>query len=211
MMGDGMTANVTARRAANAAAAKRYRERQKVKAKAGQRVGRGYSWEPFSQGHELSTVHGAYSARKTDPLASQLIAELLDSEDCPEHCRLPRFRWSLEAWARTTAQLHLVSAWLADQVAEHGLEAALAESTSGVETMSAGKGRTRKVSAGKRIEAGLVLVDRLERRAAALRAELLLSPAAASRAGLDVVAREENLMQQALRLVLEDREDGEAG
>ena len=147
-LGACMTGDVTARREANRLAAKRYRARQRERAKAAERSGRGYSWPPFAPGHELSMVHGARSPRRVDPLAQELIDQLFALPDCPAALREPTFRWAVESWARVQAQIELVTAWIADQVAEHGLQEALSETSSAEETLSVRKGGTRKVTAG---------------------------------------------------------------
>lgn len=76
------------------------------------REARGYSWQPFGKGHELSVRHGAYSQRRIDPvaveLASGLVADRPDLEGFPE---------AVMAWARAEARCLLVADWLA----EHGL------------------------------------------------------------------------------------------
>jgi hypothetical protein len=44
---------------------------------------RGYSWPPFEPGHTLSTRHGAYSPRRVEPLAAELVElALADPHAC---------------------------------------------------------------------------------------------------------------------------------
>jgi hypothetical protein len=73
---------------------------------------RNYSWTPFEPGHEISLRHGAYSKRKVDPLAGELVAGLL--EDRPDLAGFPETVW---AWGRAEARCLL----LAEYHAEHGL------------------------------------------------------------------------------------------
>jgi hypothetical protein len=42
---------------------------------------RNYSWPPFAKNHELSARHGARSPRRVDPLASELVGQLLADDD----------------------------------------------------------------------------------------------------------------------------------
>jgi hypothetical protein len=140
-------------------------------------------------------VHGAKSPRRVDPLAQELIDRLFGLPDCPSHLREPRFAWAVEAWARVQAQIELVTAWIADQVAERGgLEVALTETADATEEMTVGKGRTRKVSTGRRMESAITLLGRLEARAANLRAELGLSPKSAVAIGLSMEPKPFNVM-----------------
>jgi hypothetical protein len=71
---------------------------------------RGYSWEPFQPGHELSTRHGAYSPRKLDPLATEIAAGLLADESVA-HLRQPRFAAAVQAWAVAEARCQLIAQW----------------------------------------------------------------------------------------------------
>jgi hypothetical protein len=40
-------------------------------------LARGYSWPPFEKGHTVSLRHGAWSPRLVNPLASELVEQLL--------------------------------------------------------------------------------------------------------------------------------------
>jgi hypothetical protein len=73
---------------------------------------RGYSWPPLQHGHELSTRHGAWSARRVDPITKELIAALI--ADRPDLARYPE---TLMAWGRAEARCILLGEWQA----EHGL------------------------------------------------------------------------------------------
>ena len=70
----------------------------------------GYKWEPFQPGHELSTKHGAYSPRKVNPLAAELVA-LVDGDESVSWLS-PVDRPALYAWARATVQAQLLTEWL---------------------------------------------------------------------------------------------------
>lgn len=148
-------------------------------------------------------VHGAFSARRVDPLAARHVERLLALPDCPEHVRQPRFEWTLTAWARTESVVELLVDWIARMVAESGLESALGETTAGSEDTSVGKARVRKVSSSRRVESALVLLDRAERRAQSLRAEMGITPAAAARMGLPLAEKGDSLLSQVLRIQLE--------
>jgi hypothetical protein len=65
---------------------------------------------PFEPGNELSARHGAYSPRKVDPLAAELVA--LVDEDQSVSWLSPVDRPALYAWARATVQAQLLTEWL---------------------------------------------------------------------------------------------------
>jgi hypothetical protein len=73
---------------------------------------RGYSWPPFEPGNTVAVRHGAFSARKVDPLAAELAAGLL--ADRPALAAYPETVW---AWARAEARCLLLGEW----IGEHGL------------------------------------------------------------------------------------------
>lgn len=123
---------------------------------------RGYSWPPFEQGNEAAISHGGWSERRIAPLAEALMAELPARAPW---CARGTFSATVAAWARTEARVALVAAWLAD-----------------VGDLDA-DGTPRPATG---------LLERLERRAASLRAELGLTPIALAhllRVMGDVVAR----------------------
>lgn len=78
---------------------------------------RGYSWPPFEPGHELSTLHGAKSPRKVDPIAEGLV-DWVTTADGLEHLREPRFLPAVWAWARVEATVQLLSDYCAGLVVE---------------------------------------------------------------------------------------------
>lgn len=108
----------------------------------------------------LSTRHGAYSSRVTDPVALRLVGEL---EAASPEWLAEVDRASVDAWSRAEARVEVLSAWLD----EHGL---LCED-----------GKVRPAAD---------LLVRLERLAADARSRLGLDPLARARLGRDVaVAR----------------------
>jgi hypothetical protein len=141
-----------------------------------------------------------------DPLADAVIRELLDSGDAPEHVTRPRFRASLAAYGRTEAVVRLVSQWV---MPLPGVEEMFAETTISDETASHNGGRSTKRVVSKRIADASSFLERAERRAAAARAELGLSPASAARMGLPLTEEQDTLLSQLVRLQLADRDRGE--
>ncbi|MDX3099697.1 hypothetical protein [Nonomuraea angiospora] len=69
---------------------------------------------PFRPGHTLSTTHAAYSPRKVDPLAAELVDQALADPEIP-YLRAPSYRPALWAWGRAEARVQL----LADHLAAH--------------------------------------------------------------------------------------------
>lgn len=121
---------------------------------------------PFAPGHEVSLRHGAYSPRKVDPLARELVAGVLADSSSPAVA--PVFRPALWAWARAEAQVQLLTEWLTKQ----------AESTGdGVGDL-----------ADEKVRAAYLLLHRAEARATTQRARLGLDPLSAARLGRDRAA-----------------------
>jgi len=127
---------------------------------------RHYSWPPFELGHALSMRHGAYSPRRVDPLATELLEKVAASLDYL--AADPSFRPALWAWARAEARVQLLSEYLD----EHG---SLAED-----------GAPR---------AALDALRQFERLAADGRASLGLDPLSRARLGRDMTAAGVGLMQ----------------
>lgn len=72
---------------------------------------RGYSWEPFKPGHELSTKHGGYAPRRVNPLAAEVV-ELLLADDAVSYLREPRYSAAVWSWARTVSTVQLIDEWV---------------------------------------------------------------------------------------------------
>lgn len=119
------------------------------------------SWPPFQPGHELSTRHGAYSPRRVDPLAAELVDLVLADPTCA-YLQAARWRAGLWAWARAEARVQLLTEWLAD----HG----------------------EGVDSDGSIAPALTALRMWEVRASNARSRLGLDPLSAARLGRDVTA-----------------------
>ena len=73
--------------------------------------GRGYSWPPFAKGHVLSLRHGAWSPRRIDPRAQELIDSVAPGVTWWQDCDWP----AVWRWAQTEARIELLTEWLADK------------------------------------------------------------------------------------------------
>lgn len=70
---------------------------------------RGYSWPAFAPGNEIRVTHGAYSARRVDPIAAELAAALVEARpDLDGHGP------AVWAWARAEARCLLLAEHFAD-------------------------------------------------------------------------------------------------
>lgn len=122
---------------------------------------RGYSWALFEpgnehragQGNQLALQHGAYSPRKVDPLASELVEAVL-SDPGAAHAHAPHHRPALWSWARAQAQVQLLVEYIGDGVGDLDED---------------------------RIRAAYLLLHRAEARAATWSARLGLDPLSQSR------------------------------
>lgn len=128
---------------------------------------------PFEPGHELSMRHGAYSPRRVDPLAVEMVA-LVEAD--------PAIAWltaadapALWAWARAEAQVQLLTEYL---------EQAGVASGDGV-------GDLEKDD----VRAAYLLLHRAEARASMSRRRLGLDPLSRARLGRDVAAAQLDLAQ----------------
>jgi hypothetical protein len=65
----------------------------------------------FAEGNELATTHGAYSSRRTDPIAQRFVDEIRE-DPSTEYLTQPRFQASLWAWAVTQSRVELISQWV---------------------------------------------------------------------------------------------------
>lgn len=123
---------------------------------------------PFLPGNAKSLLHGARSPRIREPLAEQIVQDVLADESVPAYAKAPAFRMELQAMARAEAQVYLVGGWLAAQAGEDGVP-------------DLGSDRVRTAYG---------VLHRAEQRAASARQRLGLSPAAAARLGKDVAVGE---------------------
>ena len=125
---------------------------------------RGYSWASATQGNQLAVTHGAYSPRKVDPLAGDLVTLYLDAAAAPHsavaYLADPSYRPALWSWARTEARIQLLQEWLAD----HGGD----------------------VDDDGNVRQAAELLTRLERQAMDARARLGLDPLSRAKLGKDV-------------------------
>lgn len=127
---------------------------------------------PFQPGHELSMRHGAYSPRRVDPLATDLVQHVLDVAEVEGMSFLTQasYRLALWAWARAEAKVQLLEEYLEDHAA-------------------AG----RSLDEDGDVMAAALLLERVERRAITLRARLGLDPISRARLGRDVAAQNVDL------------------
>ena len=160
---------------------------------------------PFAKGNELAaTYHGAYSPRKVDPLAAELVAVVLNDPQA-SHAHAAHHRPALWAWARAEAQVQLLTDYIA------------------VKAEAAGDGIGDLDD--DRVKAAYLLLHRAEARALSGRARLGLDPLSQARLGRDRAAAGVDmaqLMAQLHRLELQgvdvlagvsetDGDDGEDG
>lgn len=119
---------------------------------------------PFAPGNDLAAVtHGAYSPRKVDPLAKQLVDHMLD-DPALGYLKAPGYRPELWAWARAEARVQLLQEYLDEQAGDGPIA-------------DPGSDRVRSAE---------LLLHRAEARAASGRNRLGLNPLARARLGRDV-------------------------
>ena len=151
---------------------------------------------PFEQGNQVARRHGIYSPRLVDPLAAQLVEEMLADPDV-DYLRAPAYRTAVWAWGRAEAQIQL----LVEHIAElGGLAEALAETGTDESDEHTEGSHTRRVSRSRRVGSALTALDRAERHAAACRARLGLDPLSRARLKRDVAAGQADVAQVLTRL-----------
>src|SRR5438105_4778631 len=74
---------------------------------------------PFEPGNVMALRHGAYSPRKVDPLATELVEQLLAQAAAPgssvAYVAEPSYRPSVWAWARVEARVQLLVEYLEER------------------------------------------------------------------------------------------------
>jgi hypothetical protein len=143
---------------------------------------------PFPPGHELSTHHGAYSPRKVEPLARELVDAVL-ADPAAAHAHAPAYRYALWAWARAEAQVQL----LTEYVIKRGEEAG-----NGVGDLEQ-----------DRVRSAYLLLHRAEARATTQRTRLGLDPLSRARLGKDVAAGQLDAARLFAELERRDQHDGQ--
>lgn len=154
----------------------------------GKAPARGYSWPPFEKGNTAALRHGAYSPRRVDPLAEEMVtAALVQAEtegSTTGYLLEPSFRQSLWAWARAEARVQLLEEYL------------MARDVLGLDAEGEVSGAAK-------------LLLRYEASAERARDRLGLSPLARARLGRDVAAATVDLA--AIAAEEAERERAEAG
>lgn len=146
---------------------------------------RGYSWAPFEPGHTASLQHGARSERRVGPLAAEIEQSARSAPSWPPYLNGAEYGAAVTAWARAEAVVSLLWTWL-DQHAEQGLEQLLAETSSEETDETTSKGRTHRMTTGRRVASALEQLRRWESAAAGHRARLGLDPLSRAKLSKDV-------------------------
>lgn len=120
---------------------------------------------PFRPGQAVRLTHGAYHPETVDPIAAEIVAEVVEAEP---YLAEVRYRATLHAWAREEARCRVLADYL-DREGLHDTE-----------------GRLRPAEQA---------MHRAETRAANLRTALGLTPLARARLGRDVASQQESLAQ----------------
>lgn len=142
------------------------------------------AWQrpPFERGNTAAVVHGAFSERRTGPVADQIATDLLADADTPGHLREPVFAAAVMAWAQAEAVCQL----LREFVSGRPIEAAMTEVTSGTEDEERHGDSVSRKSRVRRIASALDALRKWEAHAANLRSRLGLDPMSAARVGKDL-------------------------
>src|SRR5690625_1979101 len=74
----------------------------------------------FTPGNTASVQHGAYTPRKVDPLAAELVERVTTDPDLA-YLSAPSVRPALWAWARAEARVQLLSEYLANRAGSDGI------------------------------------------------------------------------------------------
>lgn len=140
---------------------------------------------PFGPGNEVAATHRAYSPRVVEPLAAELVEQLL-ADSSVAHAHAPAYRPAVWAWARAEAQVQLLSEYLAARGEESG---------DGVGDLEA-----------DRVRSAYLLLHRAETRATTQRTRLGLDPLSRARLGKDVAAGQLDTARLFAELEKRDRE-----
>lgn len=151
---------------------------------------RGYTRPPAEPGNVLALVHGATSRRVVDPIAAELVAEVL-ADDGTAYLQEPKYAPALRAWSRAEARVLLLLAHLErvgavdDEGSPTGVLAAVeraeaaaerARGRLGLDPMSRSKMTAATAAAGRDGMAALLTHGRALRDAAAERGDVLAGP-----------------------------------
>jgi hypothetical protein len=117
----------------------------------------------FEPGNVIGLRHGAFSPRRVDPLAAELVRTVTADVDWLRDCDRP----SLWAWARVEARIQLVSEYLADSGGDIGDD--------------------------DTVRPAADLLTRLEAQASGMRSKLGFDPLSRARLGRDVSATQVDL------------------
>lgn len=154
------------------------------------RPARGYSWPPFEPGNEVALRHGAYSPRKVEPLANELVERVVAQAQAAESptpwLRDVTYAPAVWAWARAEARVQLLEEWL----------------------MSRG---SVGVDAEGEVQGAAKLLTRYEASAARARQALGLDPLSRARLGKDVAAAEVDMAKLMAEEAERDRQGGGDG
>lgn len=125
---------------------------------------RGYRWATATPGNTIALRHGAYSPRKVDPLARELVEQVTGELEWLTDADAP----AVWAWARAEAQVQLLTEYLmtAAEITEDGVGDLDAE----------------------RVRSAYLLLHRAEARAQTGRTRLGLDPLSRAKLGRDVAA-----------------------
>lgn len=145
----------------------------------------------FEPGNTLSPAasHGAYSPRRYEPLAQELV-DLVLGDPATAYLQAGHWRPALYAWARAEAQVQLITEWLADQATDKHPIGDLGD---------------------ERVRAAYLLLHRAETRATTGRTRLGLDPLSAARLGRDKTAAALDAAQLMAQLEKAAREQEQGG
>lgn len=128
---------------------------------------------PFQPGNSTSVTHGATSPARVAELAAELEAEARGSASWPAHLHSPVWAAAVRDYFRARAVSELLWRWLADQ---DDVMAMLAETGREESEETSGKGRSKRVTASKRVGAVLSHYNMMQGRVMTLSRRLGLDP-----------------------------------